>query len=610
MAKHFAANEQETNRLTIQETVAPQVLRELYLLPFEMAVKDGKVASLMCSYNYLNGQSACENRMLLTDVLRRDWGFTGYVQSDFFAVKSTVATLANGLDHEMPKPGFWAPDKLTTALDKGELNVAQIDTALERRYTQMFKAGIFDRPLVQTPIDFAGGGRKAREIGARAAVLLQNNGALPLASSLKSVVLIGKASQVYAQQAVAGGAAVGEAMGGGGGSSDVVPTYTVSPVEGLRNALGERASVKLILVDDANQSATIDGKPVTFADAVSAATGADAVVMMAGTIAEEGADRATFTDASGKQLVAGAAQGSGLDWYTKRSNRITTPTGDNAAKDSRTTAMLTTLLAARSTSGRSMAAKSVLVLKDNAGVALPPALVGARGPAILEVWFPGQEDGNIVADLLFGKVNPSGKLPVTFPFTGKGFLDKTTASQFPGIAGGDSKAQTVTYSEQLAIGYRWYDANTGGGCAVAAGRNPCVAFPFGHGLSYTSFGLSKPQLSQDRTKGIWRATAHVTNTGNRAGAEVVQVYLSLPASANAAGAKQPPRRLVGFGRIELAPGASGDVSIVIDPSASNHPMSVWDERAGKWVIPQGRFTVWLGRSSSPRDLVQAGVIGR
>jgi beta-glucosidase len=610
MAKHFAANEQETNRLTIQETVAPQVLRELYLLPFEMAVKDAKVAALMCSYNYLNGQSACENRMLLTDVLRRDWGFTGYVQSDFFAVKSTVATLANGLDHEMPKPGFWAPDKLSAALDKGDLNVAQIDTALERRYTQMFKAGIFDRPLVQTPIDFAGGGRTAREIGARAAVLLQNNGALPLSKDARSVVLIGKASQVYAQQAVAGGAVVGEAMGGGGGSSDVVPTYTVSPVEGLRNALGEKAAVKLILVDDANQTATIDGKTASFADAVAAAAGADAVVMMAGTIAEEGADRATFTNADGKLLAAGAALGSGLDWYTQRSNKISLTTGANAAKDSRTNAMIAALLAARSTSGRTMAAKSVLVLKDNAGVALPPALVGPRGPAILEVWFPGQEDGNIVADLLFGKANPSGKLPVTFPITGKGFLDRTSASQFPGVAAADGKGQTVTYSEQLAIGYRWYDANTGGGCAVAAGKNPCVAFPFGHGLSYTSFAVAKPQLSQDGAKGIWRATARVTNTGKRAGAEVVQVYLSLPASANAVGAKQPPRRLVGFGRIDLAPGASGDVSIVIDPSASNHPLSVWDERAGKWTIPQGNFTVWMGRSSSPRDLVRAGVIKR
>jgi beta-glucosidase len=610
MAKHFAANEQETNRMTIQETVDPQVLRELYLLPFEMAVKDGKVASVMCSYNYLNGQSACENRMLLTDVLRRDWGFTGYVQSDFFAVKSTVATLTNGLDHEMPKPGFWAPDKLTAALEQGELNVTQIDTALERRYTQMFKAGIFDRPLVQTPIDFAAGGRLAREVGSRAAVLLQNNGALPLRTDLHTLVLIGKASQVYAQQAVAGGAVVGEPMGGGGGSSDVVPNYTVSPIEGLRHALAEAgnstASVKQVLVDDTNATATIDGRPVSFAAAVAEAANADAVVVMAGTISEEGADRATFTDASGKVLAASAAQGAGLDWYAHRSNTIATASpGPNQAKDSQTTGMITAVLATRSTTGRSMAAKSVLVLKDNAGVALPPALVGPRGPAILEAWFPGQEDGNIVADLLFGRSNPSGKLPVTIPYVGKGFLDQVTASQFPGIAGSDGKGQTVSYNEQLAIGYRWYDSNASGTCTPTGGRNPCVAFPFGHGLSYTSFAIGTPRLSFDAASGIWRATARVTNAGEVAGAEVVQVYLALPAAT-----RQPPKRLVGFQRIALAPGASGEISVMIDPTASNHPLGVWSTTENKWTIPAGQFKVWVGRSSAPRDLALAGNIRR
>jgi beta-glucosidase len=614
MPKHYAANEQETNRMTIQTTVDRQTLREIYLLPFEMAVKDGKPGSIMCAYNYVNGQSSCESRELLTDILRTDWGFTGYVQSDFFAMKSTVATLANGMDHEMPLPMHWAPDNIKTALGKGELNVGQIDTALERRYTQTFKAGIFDRKLTQTPIDFAVGGKKAREIGGRAALLLQNNGALPLRSDLSTLVLIGKASQVYAQQAVAGGAVLGEAMGGGGGSSDVVPNYTVSPIEGLRNALADldnkQASVKLILIDDDNVSATIDGRKVSFVDAVAEAAKADAVVMMAGTISEEGADRATFTDVKGQRLAASAATGGGLDWYAGRSNIISTNAETNPPKNSRTTAMIDALMAARSTSGKTMAAKTVVVLKDNAGVSMPASLIGAKGPAILEVWFPGQEDGNIVADVLFGRVNPAGKLPVTFPVAGKGFLDKITTGQFPGEISADGKVQTVTYSERLAMGYRWYDANVGGNCAEKAGKNPCVAFPFGHGLSYTSFTVGKPRLAFDASSGSWRATARVTNTGKRAGAEVVQLYLSLPPSANAIGAKQPPRRLVGFQRIELAPGASGDVTIAIDPAASNHPLSVWDESQSKWVIPQGRFKVWLGRSSSPRDLVQAGEIRR
>ena len=350
------------------------------------------------------------------------------------------------------------------------------------------------------------------------------------------------------RRAVAGGAVLGEPMGGGGGSSDVVPNDTVSPIEGLRSALAgfgnAQASVKLILVDDDDASATLDGRKVSFADALAAAAQADAVVMMAGTISEEGADRATFADVNGKQLAAPAAIGGGLDWYAGRSNIIATSGETNPSTDSRTTAMISAVLAARSTSGKPMAAKSVLVLKDNAGVAMPAALVGPQGPAILEAWFPGQEDGNIVADVLFGKVNPSGKLPVTVPLAGKGFLDRIATSQFPGAISADGKQQTVT------------------------------------------------------------------NTDKRPDAEVVQVYLSLPPSANALGAKQPPKRLVGFQRIDLAPEASGEVAIRIDPAASNHPLSMWNERERKWTIPAGKFTVWLGRSSSPRDVVRAGTITR
>lgn len=614
MLKHYIANEQETNRQSIQETVDHQVLRELYLLPFEMAVKDGRAAAVMCAYNYVNGQSSCENKEMLTDVLRRDWGFTGYVQSDFFAMKSTVPTLKAGMDHEMPLPQFWAPAKITAAISRGELTVDDVDRALERRFTQMFKAGIFDRPLVQKPIDFALGGRRAREIGTQSAVLLQNNGALPLLPDVRSVVLIGKASQIYAQQAVAGGSVRGKPMGSGGGSSDVVPHYTVTPIEGLRNALktlgNTTAAMKLILVDDANASATIDGAQATFADAVNQAAAADAVVMMAGTISEEGADRATFTGANGKVLATSAAEGSSLDWYADKPNVVATSTAkDNPARNSNSVAMIKAILAARSATATDMAHKSVLVLKDNAGIAMDPSLVGANGPAILEAWFPGQEDGNIVADLLFGLENPSGKLPVTFPYAGKGFLDSVTPTQFPG-APGENGAQTVSYSEQLRIGYRWYDANASGQCAPVNGRNPCVAFPFGHGLSYTSFALGKPELAFHGKAQVYRAAVTVTNTGKRTGAEVVQAYVSLPASADAVGLAQPPKRLVGFQKVEVAPGASKRISITIDPAASHHPLSVWSERENKWVEPAGQFTVWLGTSSSPADLAEAGRFSR
>lgn len=623
MPKHYLANEQETNRQKIQTNVDPQVLREIYMLPFEMTVRDGKAASIMCAYNYVNGVHSCENEELLTRVLRDDWGFTGYVQSDFFSIKSTAATLRAGLDHEMPIPQFWNKTNLTKALAEGGITVAMIDRALERRYTQTFKWGIFDRPLQQTPIDFAAHGQRARRIGTDSAVLLQNNGALPIAATVQKLVVIGKASQVYAQQAVAGGAMVGQPMGAGGGSSDVVPNYTVKPVEGIRNALAglgnSSASVQLVLVDDANATATIDGAPVSFEQALAVAAGADAVVVMAGTISEEGADRATTADGSSLASAvvplapdAKAGDGSSLDWYAPAS--LTSPataTGTNGVKSSNTVAMVKAVMGATSTTGKSMVQKTALVLKDNAGVAMDPALVGATGPAILEVWFPGQEDGNIVADLLFGKKNPSGKLPVTFPMAGKGFLDHATAEQFPGVVSADGKTQTVTYAEKLHIGYRWYDANVSGECAVVNGSNPCVAFPFGHGLSYSSFNIGGASVNANASRGgLYEVRATVTNTGQTAGAEVVQVYLALPASANAIGAPQPPKRLVGFQKLQLAPGASQEVVVTLDPGASNHPLSVWNQASRSWTLPAGQYTVYVGNSSAPRDLVLAGTFSR
>lgn len=591
MAKHFAANEQETNRRNITETIDEQVLRELYLLPFEMAVKDGEVGSLMCSYNDINGHQACENHHLLTEILRNEWGFTGYVQSDFFAVKSTAASLQAGLDHLMPIPSHWAPYKLDAAIAAGEITVKTIDTALQRRYTQMFKMGIFDRPLVQTPIAFASGGKAARRIGVQSAVLLQNNGALPFSSQVQNIVVIGKASQVYAQQAVAGGVMVGKPMGAGGGSSDVVPNYTVPPVDGIRNVIrslgNSSAKVSLVLVDDDNGNLSL---------AQAAARNADAVVVMAGTISEEGADRATFANEKG--VNAAITIGDGLDWYTPAPNVITSVERTdgkvlNPEKNSQTITMIKGIMA----SAPNMAAKTALVLKDNAGIAIPEdeKILGGSGPAILEVWFPGQEDGNIVADILFGVQNPSAKLPVTFPIVGKGFLDYIAKdpTYFPGVPV-DGKG-AVEYREKLNIGYRWYDANVSGKCTLDSdGINPCVAFPFGHGLSYTSFEISAPTVTRKGDQ--YEVIVNVQNVGAREGSEVVQIYLGIPAEG------QPPKRLVGFSKVSLIQGASKEVRITIDPAASNHPLGVYDTVTKRFVDPAGRYTVYAGNSSSLRDL--------
>lgn len=603
MSKHYVANEQETNRTTIQTTVDRQTLRELYLLPFEMSVKDGKVASIMCAYNYVNGEPSCESSEILTDVLRNDWGFTGYVQSDFFATKTTVGTMQAGMDFMMPIPQQWSPAHLTAALTAGTITVDQIDKALERRYTQMFKYGIFDRPIKQTAIDFTGNGQKAREIGTKSAVLLQNNGALPIAAaSVKNVVVVGKATQVYAQQAVAGGAMVGQPMGAGGGSSDVVPNYTVAPLDGIKAALAAAgntsATVKLILVDDANTSATIDGTAKTLAEAQAAIAGAESVIIMAGTISEEGADRATFTSTGGTLLADSAAAGNSLDWYT--SGKVSSIATSALAKNSGTVDMIKSIMSLSSTTTKTMAQKTALVLKDNASVAMDPALVGVNGPAILETWFPGQEDGNIVADLVFGKVNPSGKLPVTFPFAGKGFLDNATDVQYPGKLSGDGVTNTVEYLEKLHIGYRWYDGNISGQCAVANGVNPCVAFPFGHGLSYTTFSTTNTSVAANGSK--YEVKATVKNTGAMAGSEVVQVYVTLPAGADSIGNKQPPKRLVGFKKVDLGAGESKDITVTIDPAASNHPLSAWSTTYNMWITPKGTYTINVGVSSMPKDL--------
>jgi beta-glucosidase len=365
-------------------------------------------------------------------------------------------------------------------------------------------------------------------------------------------------------------------MGAGGGSSDVVPNYTVSPLNGLKDvlaALGNTtATVTLITVKDDNSDLDV---------ARAAAAAADAVVIMAGTIAEEGADRASFADSTGLTLTA---IGDGLDWYVARPNTLSSATS-NPPANSNTVAMIKGILGATSATAKPTAAKTALVLKDNAGVAMDPALLGPGGPAILEVWFPGQEDGHIVADLLFGVVNPSGKLPFTFPKAGQGFMDwvKTDPSVFPGVRNLVGQPE-VEYKEGLDIGYRWYDAN---------GVTP--AFPFGHGLSYTTFSMSNLSVTPKISDGTQPISIQffLQNTGPVAGAEVPQLYLGLPPQTG-----EPPKRLVAFNKVRLNPGERTMVQFTIDPAATNHPLSYWDSNSNNWSNARGFYPIYVGRSSA------------
>ena len=203
-----------------------------------------------------------------------------------------------------------------------------------------------------------------------------------------------------------------------------------------------------------------------------------------------------------------------------------------------------------------------------------------------------------------------GSQPVTFPFVGKSFLDHATADQFPGVVAADGVTQTVSYTEGLHMGYRWYDGNKSGECAVINGSNPCVAFPFGHGLSYTTFSIASPSVALNASTQAYDVKVKVSNTGGLVGAEVVQVYLSLPAAASSVSVEQPPKRLVGFQKVELAAGASRDITVSINPAGSNHPLCVWSKTYNMRITAAGTYTVHVGRSSSLKDLVQAGTFKR
>lgn len=513
MGKHYAVNDQEYERFRTNVELDEQTLRELYLLPFEMLVKDGEIASMMSAYNRVRGDYATENRYLLNDVLRRDWGFKGYVQSDFWSTRSAAASLNAGLDHEMPDAKWLNEDNIKSALQDTSLEIELVDRALVRRFTQMFRFNHFSTEYNPVEIDGVKHGKIAREIGAQMAVLLKNDEKmLPLSKDAGKVLIVGQ--EKFAKFACQGG----------GGSSKVKPIYMVDPEPGMKEViaeLGGSAEVSSFIVD--TDLANLD-------QAAEAASQADVVVIMAGLIATEGADSASM-------LLP------------------------NQQND-----MVATLLAANP--------RTVVVLKSSAPTVMPWL---DDATTVLEVWNQGVEDGHVVADLLFGTVNPSGKVPTTYPRTEQDWIGHDHPDRYPGTDEGEGY-HTIRYSEGLQMGYRWFQAN-----------DIAPRFAFGHGLSYTSFDLSNVVVdgSADRVT----VSATVTNTGDVAGAEVVQVYLGVPADG------QPPKRLVGFHKIFLEPGASEAVELLIDASATHHPLSVWDVAAHDFVVPSGQFTVYVGTSS-------------
>ncbi|MDK6233591.1 beta-glucosidase [Aerococcus sanguinicola] len=519
MGKHFVLNDQEDERFRHSVEASDQVMRELYLLPFEMLVKDGKISSIMSSYNRIRGVYGTEYRETLTEILRHEWDFEGYVQSDFWSTRSAAPSLNAGLDLEMPDAKWFNEDNIKAALEDQSLEEKTIDRALIRRFTQMFRFNQFDWEYNPGEIDAKGHGERARKIGQASAVLLKNDKKLlPVEpADYDHILLVGQ--EKFA----------GQACNGGGGSSKVEPIYTVKPEDGLKDVLsdlGAKTELETVIVAD-NLS--------NIEEALAKAKEADLVIIMAGIVASEGFDLAKPSLPNQQDI------------------------------------MVEQLLAVNS--------QSILVLKDSTPV-LMPWIDDAH--TVLETWNQGTEDGHVAADLIFGLANPSGKVPTTYAKREEDLLYYDHPERHPGVDEGDGYP-VIRYSEGLEMGYRWYQAND---------IEPL--FPFGYGLSYTDFEVTDVELkrTEDQAKdAAFEVTATVSNTGDRDGAEVVQVYLGIPQD------QQPPKRLIAFQKVQLEAGHSKAISITIDPKASHHPLSVWDRGAHDFVIPNGDFTLYVGTSS-------------
>jgi beta-glucosidase len=653
--KHYAANNQETNRSTINEVIDERTLREIYLPAFEAGVKRGGSGSVMCAKNKVNGVFSCQHPHLLTDILRGDWGYDGFVVSDFDSCHETVACANNGMEFELPQSRFFSNAALRAAIDAGTVTVATVDLQVRRILRTMIRFGIVDRPQAVTPIDAAAGGAESRRIAERAAVLLKNDGAtLPLPpAGVRSIALVGP----YA----------GAAYSGGGGSSHVLPLYSVSPVDGVRNRLGPDVTIRYArgvdtsgppavpttalhppgqpdragLLGEYFPNPTLSGDPqvtridpnVNFAfgsgepapelpvdmfsvrwtgtvdapvtgDYVLATTSDDGSRLFVDgeLVVDNWGNHGSRTVTANRHLDAGPHSVK-VEYYDNTGGASVTfgwlPPGANgsalqeAVDAARASDVAVVMVGDDESEGRDRPSlalstgqdalvdavvaanpRTVVVVKSGAPVLMPWV---DRVPAILEAWYPGEEDGNVVASLLFGDANPSGRLPVTFPRR-EADVPANTPAQYPGVGG------VATYSEGIFMGYRHYDR---------AGIEPL--FPFGYGLSYTTFAMRDLRvLTAGRpTPGLAVASVAVTNTGTRAGNQVVQVYLGKPATE---AVPQPPRQLVGFANVALAPGETRRVNVPLTPRSFAH----WDTDISRWVAPDGTYQVYAGASS--RDL--------
>ncbi|WP_062289221.1 glycoside hydrolase family 3 C-terminal domain-containing protein [Demequina phytophila] len=506
--KHFAANNQETERLRVSAEVDERTLREIYLPAFERTVAEAAPATVMCSYNKVNGTFASEHRWLLSEVLRDEWGFEGYVVSDWGAVHDPVASLRAGLDLEMPSTGEASPAAIVAAVESGELDEAVVDRAVARILGTHDR---FDALRGATDaLDIDAHHALARRAAAEAAVLLSNrDGALPLHPTDGGMIAVI-------------GAFATEPRFQGGGSSHVNPTRVDVALDEIRRLTPRPVEHAPGFTHDGT------GGDELATHAVALAARADAAVLFLGLPEEdesEGFDRA--------HLNLPAAQLDLLERVAAVCERV------------------------------------VVVLSNGGALALGGVVEHAE--AVLEMWLGGQAAGGAAADVLLGVAEPGGRLAETLPLR----LEDTPAFlNFPG------DRDRVLYGERIYVGYRWYDA---------VDRD--VLAPFGHGLSYTDFELDELDVEIPDPTGPC-ATVHVrvTNTGERAGATVVQLYVSDPVAT----LDRPASELKGFAKVKLAAGESERLTFELDERA----FQFWSRHG--WLAEAGEFVVRIGMSS--RDI--------
>jgi len=536
--KHYAFNDQETGRNIYNVKLDKRTMRETDLLAFEIAITEGQPGMVMCSYNKVNGDYACENSYLLNDLLKKTWGFKGFVVSDWNATHSTAKAAINGLDNEQPGGDVARArfgDSLKKAVENGEVPQERLDDIVHRIVRTEFAMGIVDDPPRGRVVDPFRGADTAQTIAEEGSVLLKNAAnQLPLrASTVTSIAIIG--SHADAGVLSGGGSAQVDPPGGGPSRFGGPPVwFPSSPMK----AIGKKApNAKVQYNDGADQAA-----------AVLLAKTSQIAIVFVNEPTSEGRDMRTLNLSNQQDDLVSAV----------------------AAANPRT-----------------------IVVLETGGPAAMPWI--DKVSAAIEIWYPGIRGAEAIADILFGDVNPCGKLPATFAKSDADLPHPVLpgpprpAGDAPAPAGGRGAgpgrgrgmmaAFDIDYTEGLEVGYKWFDAEA---------KEPL--FPFGFGLSYTTYSYSGLKVAIDSI------TFTVRNTGKRAGAEIAQVYVGLPAEA-----KEPPKRLVGWEKVRLAPGEAKTVTINVEPKF----LSIFDEQTDGWKLLPGEYKFFVGGSSRNTPLTSS-----